>query len=134
MSDQAPAAKTNSVDSHELLHRAGRFTVTVMIPVAVGLIKGIDTWLVFAVLGAILSFVGDEGGKPLTRLAYMAAGPLSLLAGAALGALRPLKKGNSWLATYCRVGARRNDTVWPGLFRNICRNWMSPLAAYAALG
>lgn len=85
MSDQAPAAKANSVDSHELLHRAARFTVTVMIPVAVGLIKGIDTWLVFAVLGAILSFVGDEGGKPLTRLACMAAGPLSLLAGAALG-------------------------------------------------
>lgn len=70
---------------NDLLHRALRFTVTVILPVAIGLYRGIEPWLVFATLGAIVSFVGDEGGKPVERLCLMAIGPLAMLIGAGIG-------------------------------------------------
>ncbi len=68
-----------------LLPRVRRFLLTVGLPVAVALSYGTPPWLVYATLCAIQAFVGDEGGGPWKRLAYMAIGPAGLMAGDAIG-------------------------------------------------
>src|SRR5215469_16981335 len=71
----------------ELLHRSARFLITVMIPVGVAFAAGARPWLVYAVLGAVVAFLGDEGGRPLLRLGYMLIGPSALIAGATIGSI-----------------------------------------------
>jgi hypothetical protein len=71
----------------ELLHQSARFIVTVMLPVGVACVTGARPWLVYAVLGAIVAFLGDEGGRPFTRLGYMLIGPAALVIGASLGGI-----------------------------------------------
>jgi hypothetical protein len=44
-----------------------------------------EPWSIYAVLGAILAFVGDEGGTASQRLGYMAIGPIGLVVGTAVG-------------------------------------------------
>jgi len=73
------------VFDRELLHRVARFVLTVGLPVGVAVVAGVQPWLVYAALGAILAFVGDEGGRPLRRLAYMVMVPAGLVLGAAIG-------------------------------------------------
>jgi len=58
-----------------------------MLPVSVAFVMGAKPWLVYAVLGAIVAFLGDEGGRPLTRLGYMLIGPAALVIGASLGGI-----------------------------------------------
>jgi Fusaric acid resistance protein-like len=75
----------------ELLHRVLRFLLTVGLSVAPAISEGVKPWLVYAALGAILAFVGDEGGTPLQRLGYMTISPAGLVAGTAVGtAIAPL--------------------------------------------
>lgn len=74
-----------TVSDKDLLHRVLRFVLTVGLPVVVAFWEGVQPWLIYSVLGAILAFVGDEGGTPLRRLGYMAIGPAGLVAGAAVG-------------------------------------------------
>ena len=69
----------------DLSHRVPRFLLTVGIPVTAALVLGVHSWLVYAVLGAIVSFIGDTGGPPVQRLGHMAIGPLALVAGATIG-------------------------------------------------
>ncbi len=69
----------------DLFHRVLRFLTTVGLPVAVAIAEGVQPWLIYAVLGAILAFLGDEGGAPLRRLGYMTIGPAGLIVGAAVG-------------------------------------------------
>ena len=85
LSDSAPARKLSA--HTELLHQSARFIVTVMLPVSVAFVTGPRPWLVYAVLGAIVAFLGDEGGRPLTRLGYMLIGPAALVIGASLGGI-----------------------------------------------
>jgi hypothetical protein len=81
-------ARTSRKERHlELVHRSARFIITVMIPVGVAFAAGARPWLVYAVLGAIVAFLGDEGGKPLLRLGYMLIGPSALIAGATIGSI-----------------------------------------------
>jgi hypothetical protein len=72
---------------NELLHQSARFIVTVMLPVSVAFVTGARPWLVYAVLGAIVSYLGDQGGRPLTRLGYMLIGPAALVIGAIAGSI-----------------------------------------------
>jgi hypothetical protein len=58
-----------------------------MAPVGVAFATGAQPWLVYAVLGAIVAFLGDEGGKPVLRLGYMLVGPGALVAGATIGSI-----------------------------------------------
>jgi hypothetical protein len=58
-----------------------------MLPVSVAFITGARPWLVYAVLGAIVAFLSDAGGKPLTRLGYMLIGPAALVIGAVAGSI-----------------------------------------------
>ena len=53
-----------------LLHQVLRFLTTVGLPVIAAIVEGVQPWLIYATLGAILAFVGDEGGTPLRRLGY----------------------------------------------------------------
>src|ERR1700730_18706289 len=69
----------------DLFHRVLRFLTTVGWPVTVAIVERVQPWLIFAVLGAILAFLGDEGGTSLRRLGYMTIGPAGLVAGAAVG-------------------------------------------------
>ena len=73
----------------DLFHRVMRFLTTVGLPVTVAIVEGVQPWLIFAVLGAILAFLGDEGGTPLRRLGYMTIGPAGLVVGAAVGTASP---------------------------------------------
>lgn len=68
------------------LKRSIRFTVMVMAPIVVTLFTGPETWLVYAMVSAIVAFAGDAGGPRLQRFGWMATGPLALAAGLALGA------------------------------------------------
>ena len=58
-----------------------------MLPVSVAVVTGARPWLVYAVLGAIVAFLSDEGGEPLTRLGYMLIGPAALVIGALAGSI-----------------------------------------------
>jgi hypothetical protein len=69
----------------DLVHKVLRFLATVGLPVAAAIVEGVQPWLIYAVLGAILAFSGDEGGAPLRRLGYMTIGPAGLVLGAAVG-------------------------------------------------
>lgn len=69
----------------ELWHRVLRFLPSVGIPVIAALVLGVHPWIVYAVLGAVVSFLGDCGGRAGERLGYMAVGPVALVAGAAIG-------------------------------------------------
>src|ERR1700682_1163281 len=69
----------------DLLHQVLRFLTTVGLPVVAAIVEGVQPWLIYATLGAILAFVGDEGGNPLRRLGYMTIGPAGLVVGAAVG-------------------------------------------------
>ena len=69
----------------DLLHQVLRFLTTVGLPVIAAIVEGVQPWLIYATLGAILAFVGDEGGTPLRRLGYMTIGPAGLVVGAAVG-------------------------------------------------
>lgn len=69
----------------ELVERSIRFTLTVMAPIVLTHFVGIESWLVFAMVAAIVSFAGDAGGPPLPRLGWMAAGPAALSLGLLLG-------------------------------------------------
>src|SRR3984957_2074482 len=69
----------------DLLHRVLRFLTTVGLPVIAAIVEGVQPWLIYATLGAILAFLGDEGGTPLRRLGYMTIGPAGLVVGAAVG-------------------------------------------------
>jgi Fusaric acid resistance protein-like len=69
----------------DLLHQVLRFLTTVGLPVIAAIVEGVQPWLIYATLGAILAFVGDEGGTPLRRFGYMAIGPAGLVVGAAVG-------------------------------------------------
>jgi hypothetical protein len=74
-----------TVRDTDLFHRVLRFLTTVGLPVTVAIVEGVQPWLIFAVLGAILAFLGDEGGTSLRRLGYMTIGPAGLVVGAAVG-------------------------------------------------
>src|ERR1700722_19999960 len=69
----------------DLLHQVLRFLTTVGLPVIAAIVEGVQPWLIYATLGAILAFLGDEGGTPLRRLGYMTIGPAGLVVGAAVG-------------------------------------------------
>ena len=81
-----PRGLITGVDA-ELAHRTARFIATVMPPVTCAFAFGAQAWQVYAVLGAITGFVGDEGGEPPVRLRYMLVGPGALVAGAACGSV-----------------------------------------------
>jgi len=68
-----------------LLARTVRFILTIMMPVTAGFIAGPHPWVLYGLLGALTSFLGDDGGPAGTRLGHMLAGPLCFLAGAGLG-------------------------------------------------
>ena len=68
-----------------LLQRVLRFVLTVGLPVTAAFAEGMEPWSIYAVLGAILAFVGDEGGTASQRLGYMAIGPIGLVVGTAVG-------------------------------------------------
>src|ERR1700736_4840085 len=51
-----------------LLHQVLRFLTTVGLPVIAAIVEGVQPWLIYATLGAILAFVGDEGGTPAAAL------------------------------------------------------------------
>ena len=69
----------------DLFQKVMRFLTTIGLPVAVAIVEGVQPWLIYAVLCAILAFLGDEGGTPLRRVGYMAIGPAGLVVGAAIG-------------------------------------------------
>jgi uncharacterized membrane protein YccC len=68
-----------------LLQRVVRFVLTVGLPVTAAFAEGMKPWSIYAVLGAILAFVGDEGGTAPQRLGYMTIGPIGLVVGTAVG-------------------------------------------------
>jgi Fusaric acid resistance protein-like len=68
-----------------LLQQVLRFVLTVGLPVTAAFTAGMKPWSIYAVLGVILAFVGDEGGTAPQRLGYMAIGPLGLVVGTAVG-------------------------------------------------
>jgi uncharacterized membrane protein YccC len=70
-----------------LIHKTIHFLVVSGIPLVAAYLYGFGNWLLYFILGAILSFVGDAGGPPLLRLGFMAIGPLSLIVGAFIGTL-----------------------------------------------
>jgi len=70
-----------------LVARSVRFTLTVMTPIVVAHFVGAQSWLVFAMVSAIVAFAGDAAGEPLPRLGWMATGPAALALGLALGTL-----------------------------------------------
>ena len=73
--------------SEPVLARAVRFTLTVVTPVAVGLLVGAKGWLVYSLVGAIVSFAADTGGRPGPRLGGMALGAAAVALGAFAGSL-----------------------------------------------
>jgi hypothetical protein len=70
-----------------LAHKTLRFLVTSGVPLIAAYLYGFGNWLLYLVLGAILSFSGDAGGSPLLRLRFMAFGPVSVGLGALIGTL-----------------------------------------------
>jgi hypothetical protein len=68
-----------------LIHKALRFLVTTGVPLIAAYTYGLGGWILYLILGAILSFVGDAGGPPLLRLGFMAIGPFSIGLGALIG-------------------------------------------------
>ncbi len=70
-----------------LLARSVRFALTVMAPVALGLVVGINVWLVYAMVTCILAFTLDTGGPARERLLAISAAGAVVLAGSALGTL-----------------------------------------------
>jgi len=61
-------ATSPNTDS-ELLHRSLRYIVTVMVPIGIAFAVSARSWLVYAVIGATTSFLGDAGGPPLSGCA-----------------------------------------------------------------
>ncbi|MCX5493149.1 FUSC family protein [Kaistia dalseonensis] len=70
-----------------MAERSIRFTLTVMAPIALTMITGPQSWLLYAIVAAIVAFAGDAGGPPLARLGWMATGPAALALGLVLGSL-----------------------------------------------
>lgn len=68
-----------------LLARSVRFALTVMGPVAAGLVLGISPWLIYAMVTSILAYGLDTGGAPLPRLAWFAGAAGVVILGAGLG-------------------------------------------------
>lgn len=68
-----------------LAERSTRFALTVMAPIGISIVVGPQSWLLYAVVSAIVSFAGDAGGRPLARLCWMSTGPAALALGLALG-------------------------------------------------
>ncbi|WP_164243242.1 hypothetical protein, partial [Stenotrophomonas maltophilia] len=66
-------ATTRPAASDPLWARSLRFTATILVPVTIGLSAGGGAWLPYGMLTAIVAFSGDTGGRPLPRLAWMAA-------------------------------------------------------------
>lgn len=86
-----------------LTGRSIRFTLTLMAPVALGVVVGIDFWLIYAVLTSILGFTLDPGGPPLPRLAWIAGAGAVVLLGTGMGTLAAGHVGLVVLA-YAGVG------------------------------
>lgn len=70
-----------------LIARSIRFALTVLGPIAAGLIIGLSGWLIYAMVTSILAFSLDPGGRAFSRLGWMALGGLVVIAGAGLGTL-----------------------------------------------
>lgn len=70
-----------------LLARSIRFALTVMAPIAVGLVVGVDIWLIYAMLTCILGFTLDTGGPAAQRFVRIGAAGAVILLGTGLGTL-----------------------------------------------
>ena len=80
-----PAARPPAADP--LWARSLRFTAMLLVPVTVGLSPGGGAWFPYGMLAAVVAFSADTGGRPLPRLAWMAAVAISLALGGMLGGL-----------------------------------------------
>lgn len=67
--------------------RAVRFAATVLGPIGLALTLGVGTWMIFALVTAILCFSLDVGGRLAPRLGWMAGAGLVVLVGAGAGTL-----------------------------------------------
>lgn len=70
-----------------LIARSVRFALTVMAPIGCGLVVGVDTWLIYAMLTCILGFTLDKGGPAPQRLVWIGAAGAVVLAGTGIGTL-----------------------------------------------
>lgn len=70
-----------------LISRSVRFALTVMAPVTLGLVIGLNVWLIYAMVTCILAFTLDTGGPARERLVWMAIAGAVVLAGSGLGTL-----------------------------------------------
>ncbi|QIB34378.1 FUSC family protein [Ancylobacter pratisalsi] len=70
-----------------LAARSIRFALTVMAPIAGGLLVGVDTWLIYAIVTSILAFALDTGGSPPHRFTLMAVAGLVVIVGTGVGTL-----------------------------------------------
>ncbi|MCS0495374.1 FUSC family protein [Ancylobacter sp. MQZ15Z-1] len=70
-----------------LIARSIRFALTVMAPITAGMLVGVDTWLVYAMVTSILSFALDTGGPAPQRFTLMAVAGLVVVAGTGVGTL-----------------------------------------------
>jgi hypothetical protein len=84
-----------------LIARSVRFALTVMAPIIVGLIVGVDIWLIYALVTCILAFTLDTGGPALHRLGYMGLAGVVVLLGTGIGTLAAGHLGLTVLAFAC---------------------------------
>ena len=81
-----------------LIARSVRFALTVMAPITVGLIVGVDIWLIYALVTCILAFTLDTGGPALHRLGFMSTAGVVVLIGTGIGTLAAGHMGLTVLA------------------------------------
>jgi hypothetical protein len=83
----ADAPLTVAPDSDSLTARSIRFALTVTAPIALSLLLGPRSWLVYGLIASIASYSVDTGGGVVPRLAWMAGAGAFILAGAGIGSL-----------------------------------------------
>jgi hypothetical protein len=83
----AADATTLAVATDSLTARSIRFAVTVTAPIALNLILGPQSWLVYALITSIAAYSMDNGGGASVRLLWMGAIGVAILLGAGLGSL-----------------------------------------------
>ena len=83
----ADAASPGLATNDSLSARSIRFAITVTAPIALNLMLGPQSWLVYALVTAIASYGVDNGGSGLLRLAWMSAVGAGIVAGAGIGSV-----------------------------------------------